>query len=180
MCRLLPIFILSGYLNTCFTVEAISIKRATTGYPSPLKPGIHQMQKDLRLPQMSGRGGGEGEEGLVIVLVIIWKCKEQSHIVTKWSPCMQSLTSIYKQSYVFVTNFEVKIYMYCFLILIAAIFSAESTSPFICWHIWSKLYFCNYVFVVWKFSWDLDKWDSLSHSSILSMINFIQSNNIQI
>ena len=53
----------------CFTVEAISIKRATTGYPIPLKPGIHQMQKDLRLPQMSGGGGGE--EGLVIVLVII-------------------------------------------------------------------------------------------------------------
>ena len=48
---------------------------------------------------------------------------------------MQSLTSIYKQSYVFVTNFEVKMYRYCFLILIAAIFSAESTSPFICWHI---------------------------------------------
>ena len=32
------------------------------------------------------------EEGLVIVLVIIWKCKEQSHIVTKWSPCTYAVT----------------------------------------------------------------------------------------
>ena len=59
-----PYLILKEYHNTCFRVEAFSIKRATTGYP--LKPDIYQMQKDLRLPQMGGN--------------II---EEQNHIVTK-------------------------------------------------------------------------------------------------
>ena len=36
-------------------LDPFSIQRATTGYPSPLKP-IYQMQKDLMVPQMTRHG----------------------------------------------------------------------------------------------------------------------------
>ena len=113
-----PNFTLKEYHNTCFRVEAFSIKRATTGYPTPLKPDIYQSQKDLRLPQMSGN--------------II----EESYcdkMITKYAAADQ-----HKQSYVFVMNVEVKMHIYRFQENShsdGSYCSAESASLFICWHI---------------------------------------------